>query len=83
MSYAPAVNKVLTNTYLLLSMTLAFSALCTYLTLEVPMTLEFAIGGFIGSLLLLFALTAFKNSFLAIPLIFAFTGDKLASLKGF
>lgn len=71
---APAVNKVLRNTYMLLSMTLAFSALCTFLTLGVEMTMGTAVAGFITSMVLLVMVMVFRNSILALPLVFAFTG---------
>jgi len=55
-------------------MTLAFSALCTFLTLGVEMTMGVAVGGFITSIVLLVLVMFFRNSILALPLVFAFTG---------
>ncbi|MDB9863117.1 Bax inhibitor-1/YccA family protein [Litorivicinus sp.] len=69
-----SASKVLRNTYLLLSLTLFFSAAMTTLAVSLqapPMHWLLSIGGMIG---LLFALRAMKNSVWALPLVFAFTG---------
>lgn len=69
-----SASKVLRNTYLLLSMTLFFSAGMTALAVSVnapPMHWLLTLGGMIG---LLFALQAMRNSIWALPLVFAFTG---------
>ncbi|MCB1647377.1 MAG: Bax inhibitor-1/YccA family protein [Pseudomonadales bacterium] len=66
-------NKVLRNTYMLLSMTLLFSAGMAALA----MALEVPYMGFIPLLVsfaLLFAISKFKNSGIGIALVFAFTG---------
>lgn len=66
-------NKVLRNTYMLLSMTLIFSAGMASLA----MALEVPYMGFIPLLVsigLLFAISKFKNSGIGILLVFAFTG---------
>lgn len=69
-----SASKVLRNTYMLLSLTLFFSAGMTALAVSTnapPMHWLLSIGGMIG---LLFALQAMRNSFWALPLVFAFTG---------
>ena len=69
-----AVNKVLRNTYLLLSMTLAFSALCAVATtmMQVSSTAYWAmiIGGFIS----LFIAQATSRSAMGLVWVFVFTG---------
>jgi len=69
-----SASKVLRNTYMLLSLTLFFSAGMTALAVSIqapPMHWLLSIGGMIG---LLFALQAMRNSVWALPLVFAFTG---------
>ena len=69
-----SASKVLRNTYMLLSMTLFFSAGMTALAVSTqapPMHWLLSLGGMIG---LLFALQAMRNSVWALPLVFAFTG---------
>jgi Integral membrane protein, interacts with FtsH len=69
-----SARQVLRNTYMLLSMTLFFSAAMTALAVSVnaaPMHWLLTLGGMIG---LLFALQAMRNSIWALPLVFAFTG---------
>lgn len=68
-----STNKVLRNTYLLLSMTLLFSAAMA----GVAMALEVPHMGFlplIVSLVLLFAISKLRNSAWSLLLVFAFTG---------
>ena len=69
-----ATNKVLKNTYLLLSMTLLFSAA----TAGLAMTLNLAPFGmlvtFVGFYGLLFLTTKFSNSALGLVFVFALTG---------
>jgi modulator of FtsH protease len=67
-------NKVLRNTYMLLSMTLVFSAATSALAIAMnvqPIHWLLAIAGMLG---LLFAVTKARNSVWALPLVFAFTG---------
>lgn len=69
-----ASNKVIRNTYTLLSMTLLFSALtaCVSMTLNLPHPgLLLTLGGYFG---LLFATTKFRNSSLGLAFVFALTG---------
>ena len=71
---ASGVNKVLRQTYLLLGMTLAFSAAMTAVAVSVnaqPMNWIVSLVVMIG---LLFAIQAKRNSALALPLVFVFTG---------
>ncbi len=70
----PATNKVLRNTYTLLSMTLMFSALTAggSMALNLPHPgLLLSIGGYFG---LLFLTTKFRDSGLGITFVFALTG---------
>lgn len=69
-----AVNSVLRNTYMLLSVTLGFSALMSFVTIDMQMTFAGAVAGVVGSFGLLLLLMLFKNSILALPIVFAFTG---------
>lgn len=67
-------NKVLKNTYMLLSMTLMFSAFTAWLAmyLEVrPFGFLLTLGGYMA---LLYLTTTFRNSALGLLFIFAFTG---------
>lgn len=69
-----AANKVIKNTYLLLSMTLLFSAATAGFAVAsnaAPMHWLLSIGGTLG---LLFAVMFARNSIMALPLVFAFTG---------
>jgi len=69
-----ATNKVLKNTYLLLSMTLIFSAAMAGLSIYMnfpPMHWLIQIGGMFGLLMLT---NVFKNSALGLVCVFAFTG---------
>lgn len=69
---AVSVNKVLKNTYLLLAMTLAFSAFTAYLSRNFgPMNMWVMIGGTYG---LLFLTHALANSVWGIAAVFGFTG---------
>ena len=73
-SAAIGVNKVLRNTYALLSMTLVFSALTAgiSMTLNLPHPgLLLTLAGYFG---LLFATTRFRNSGLGLVFVFALTG---------
>ena len=67
-----AVNSVIRNTYILLSITLLFSAATAYLAMV--MNAKPSMFIFIGSFALLFATSWFSNSIFGLPLIFGFTG---------
>jgi modulator of FtsH protease len=67
-------NKVLRNTYLLLSMTLLFSAFTAWLSMYLqlpPFGMLLTLGGYMG---LLFLTSIYSNRTLGIVFIFAFTG---------
>jgi modulator of FtsH protease len=69
-----ATNKVLRNTYALLSMTLLFSALTAGISMTMnmpPMNILVVLGGYFG---LLFLTTKFRNSSLGLVFVFALTG---------
>jgi len=68
------LNKVLRNTYLLLSLTLLFSAVTAGLSMAMnfpPMGPIITIGGYFG---LLFLTSKFRNSALGVAFVFALTG---------
>ena len=67
-------NKVLRNTYALLSMTLIFSGVCSAIAVKMnipPMGLLITMAGYFG---LLFLTTKFANSGLGLLFVFALTG---------
>jgi modulator of FtsH protease len=67
-------HKVLRNTYLLLSMTLLFSAFTAWLAMAMglaPFGMLLTLGGYMG---LLFLTSMFSNSAMGIVCVFAFTG---------
>lgn len=69
-----ATNKVIRNTYLLLSMTLAFSALTAWASMAMGLPragMILTLAGYFG---LLFLTTKFRNSGLGIAFVFALTG---------
>ena len=69
-----ATNKVIRNTYTLLSMTLLFSALTAGVSMALNLPhpgLLLTLGGYFG---LLFATTRFRNSSLGLVFVFALTG---------
>ena len=69
-----STNKVIRNTYMLLSLTLAFSARTTGLSMAMGaprLGINVTLLGYFG---LLFATTKFRNSSLGIVFVFALTG---------
>ena len=69
-----ATNKVIRNTYILLSLTLLFSAVTAGIAMAVnmpPMGPLLTLGGYFG---LLFLTTKFRNSSLGLLFVFALTG---------
>ena len=69
-----ATNRVLKNTYLLLSMTLLFSAFTAWFSMYLnlpPFGMLLTFGGY---MVLLFLTSKFSNSALGLLFIFAFTG---------
>ena len=71
---AAGINKVLRQTYMLLGMTLAFSATMTAVAVSVGATPMNWIVSMVVMFGLLFAVQAKRNSAMALPLVFAFTG---------
>jgi modulator of FtsH protease len=74
------VNKLLRNTYMLLSMTLAFSALCAGLAMLMEIGPLFSLGLSIGGFVLLFVTLRKADTAAGIFWVFAFTGMEGASL---
>jgi modulator of FtsH protease len=72
---ALATNKVIKNTYILLSMTLMFSALMAFVSVSMNAGYGMAlVGDIVAIALLWFVLPRTANSAAGIPVIFAFTG---------
>jgi len=74
------VNKLLKNTYMLLSMTLAFSAVCAGLAMALQIGPMVSIGMSLGSLAILFVTLKKAESAAGLFWVFAFTGMQGASL---
>lgn len=73
-------NKVLRNTYMLLAMTLAFSALCAGVAMAVGISPMMSLGMTIGALITLFVVHKKAESASGIYWVFVFTGLMGASL---
>jgi modulator of FtsH protease len=69
-----ATNKVIRNTYMLLSVTLAFAALTASLSVALNLPHPGIIITLVGYFGLLFAITKFRDSGLGVGLVFALTG---------
>lgn len=67
-------NKVIRNTYLLLSMTMALSAVTAGISMAVNPPFFAYLGSVLLSFVLLFVINRKQNSAIALPLTFAFTG---------
>jgi len=74
------VNRVLRNTYLLLSMTLLFSAFTAWLAATLKMPYPGMIITLVGYFGLLFLTSKFRNSALGLVFVFALTGFMGATL---
>jgi modulator of FtsH protease len=74
------VNKLLKNTYMLLAMTLAFSAVTAGFAMAINLGPMMSIGLSLGSLVLLFVTLKKADSSAGIFWVFAFTGMQGASL---
>lgn len=74
------VNKLLKNTYMLLSMTLAFSALCAGIAMAMGIGRFASLGLSIGGLVLLFVTLRKADTAAGLFWVFAFTGMEGASL---
>ncbi len=68
------INKVLRNTYMLLAMTLAFSAVTAMISMFIGVGMIGYFAMFIGAIITLFILHKKANSAAALPLVFLFTG---------
>ncbi len=73
-SAAVATNKVIRNTYLLLSLTLVLSAITAGISMAIQPPFIVYLGSVIASFVLLFVLNRKQNSAAALPLTFLFTG---------
>lgn len=69
-----ATNKVIRNTYMLLSMTMVFSAITAGISMWVEPPMFAYFGSVIGSFVLIFVLNRMQNSIWALPITFLFTG---------
>lgn len=69
-----AANKVLKNTYMLLSMTLIFSAVMASVSVAMAVPPMVAMGCSLVALVMVFLLPKFENSSAGIGFVFAFTG---------
>lgn len=67
-------NKVLRNTYMLLAMTLAFSAVCAIITMAVGISPMMSLGMTIGAFITLFVVNRKAESASGIYWVFLFTG---------
>ncbi len=67
-------NKVLKNTYILLAMSLAFSAVCAGVTASMGISPMMALGMNIAALVMLFFLNKAAQSSSGVLFVFAFTG---------
>lgn len=74
------VNKLLRNTYMLLSMTLAFSAVCAGIAMAMGISPMMSLGCGIGGFVLLFVTLRKADSASGLFWVFAFTGLEGASL---
>jgi len=69
-----STNKMIRNTYMLLAMTMAFSAVMAVVSMIVNPPMIVHLATVIGSFIMLFVLNKKQNSAAALPLVFAFTG---------
>ncbi|SEQ75032.1 modulator of FtsH protease [Amphritea atlantica] len=69
-----ATNKVIRNTYLLLAMTLVFSAMTAGISMVINPPMILALGAMIVGMILTFVIAKKQNSAAALPLVFVFTG---------
>ncbi|NKF50600.1 Bax inhibitor-1/YccA family protein [Shewanella sp. WXL01] len=74
------VNKMLRNTYMLLSMTLAFAAVCAGIAMALKISPLMSLGLSIGGLVLLFVTLRKADTAAGLFWVFAFTGMEGASL---
>ena len=69
-----AAQRVLRNTYMLLSATLLFSALCAYVSMELQLPYPGILLTLVGFYGLLFGIMRLRNSAWSVALVFAMTG---------
>lgn len=69
-----STNKLIRNTYMLLGMTLVFSAVTAGISMAMNPPFIVYIGSIIVSFIMLFVLNKKQNSAAALPLVFLFTG---------
>ncbi|MCO4758949.1 MAG: Bax inhibitor-1/YccA family protein [Oceanospirillaceae bacterium] len=67
-------NKLIRNTYMLLGMTLVFSAVTAAISMAINPPFIVYIGSILVSFIMLFVLNKKQNSAAALPLVFLFTG---------
>jgi len=67
-------NKVIRNTYLLLAMTLVFSAITAGISMAINPPMMLYVGSVLVSFVMIFILNKMQNSAAALPLTFAFAG---------
>ncbi|MBE9396305.1 Bax inhibitor-1/YccA family protein [Pontibacterium sp. N1Y112] len=67
-------NKLIRNTYMLLGMTLVFSAVTAGISMAINPPFIVYLGSIIVSFIMLFVLNKKQNSAAALPLVFLFTG---------
>jgi len=67
-------NKVIRNTYLLLAMTLVFSAITAGISMAINPPMMLYVGSVLVSFVMIFILNKMQNSAAALPLTFLFTG---------
>ncbi|OMH32685.1 Bax inhibitor-1/YccA family protein [Motiliproteus sp. MSK22-1] len=67
-------NKMIRNTYMLLAMTLVFSAITAAISIVINPPVMVYFGSVIGSFVMIFVLNRMQNSVWALPLTFLFTG---------
>jgi len=79
-SSAIEINKVLRNTYMLLAMTLAFSAVTAGISMAMDVSRMASLGMWVVAFILMFVINKNANKPSAVLLVFAFTGLLGASL---
>jgi len=77
---APAINKVIRNTYTLLSMTLFFSAICAVTTMVMQVSQGVGFMLFIGGFIMTFVVRKTANSAKGLVAVFIFAGLMGAAL---
>lgn len=68
------INKILVNTYILLSMTLFFSAICAFVSIKFNVIKINFLFMLISYIVLLYLINLFQHNYLGIFFVFVFTG---------